>query len=150
MPRLTNAQYLYQRNRLRVSWQRRKGAPFVSLSANDQLYLYAYFAPTKEATREEAIAHRKAISDHFPSLPQQAGRAYKRVFAYLDPERSGPVLPEKRIRKVRGKVVVRAERHHKPDAQKVTRALLYLVETDLKKPHESPADPQTGTRPSLK
>ncbi len=133
MPRLTNEQYLYQRNRLRVSWQRRKGAPFASLSANDQLYLYAYFAPTVEATDKEAIAYRKEMSERFPSLPQQAGRAYKRVFPYLDPERSGPVLPEKRARKARGKVVIRATRHRDPDAQKTTRALLYLIESETRK-----------------
>ena len=130
--RRANEQFLYQRNRLRVSWQRRKGAPFASLSANDQLHLYAYFAPTEDATDKDAISYRKAITERFPPLPQEAGRAYKRVFPYLDPERSGPALPEKRARKARGQVVVNADHHRMPDTQKITRALLYLVEAELK------------------
>lgn len=121
-----------QRELIAGAQQRRKGAPFASLSANDQLYLYAYFAQTEDAKDKDDIAYRKAISERFPPLPQQAGRAYKRVFPFLDPERSGPALPEKRARKARGQVVVNADHHRKPDTQKITRALLYLVEAELK------------------
>jgi len=132
MPRLTNAQYLYQRHRLRVSWQHRKAEPFAALSATEQLRLWVYFAPTQDLTDAEAVAHRKEISGLYASLPQQAGRAYKRVFPYLDPERSGPVLPERRTSKPRGPVVVHAVPRDEIDAHKLARVVVNFIDASRK------------------
>lgn len=133
MPRLTNVQYLYQRQRLRVSWQRRAAEPFFSLSATEQLRLWTYFGPTQDFTDKEAIAHRKAISERFSALPQQAGRAYVRVLPYLVPEpRSGPVMRERRFKKPKGEVVVFGVRRKEVDIAMLTRALVNLIKEDLK------------------
>lgn len=128
MPRLTNVQYLYQRQRLRVSWQRRSAAPFSTLSATEQVRLWAYFVPTLKLTDKEAIAHRKMISERFLALPQQAGRAYVRALPYLDPEpRSGPAVREQRVKKPRGEVVIRGAPREKVDVYLLVRALISLA-----------------------
>ena len=132
MPRLTNAQYLYQRQRLRTSWQHRQAEPFTTLTADEQLRLYVYFAPREEFTDKEAIAHRKLATATYLSLPQQAGRAYVRVLPYLDPERSGPVLRERQTKKARGEVVVHASRRDQIDTQKLARALVNMAKEDSK------------------
>lgn len=134
MPRMTNVQYLYQRQRLRVSWQHRKAEPFASLSATEQLRLWAYFAPTQDFTDKEAITHRKMASERYTSLPQQAGRAYVRVLPYLDPElRPSVGVKIRRIKKPRGQVVVHAVRRERVDTHKLARALVRFARDDSMK-----------------
>jgi hypothetical protein len=136
MPRLTIKQYLEQRARLRASWQRRKAEPFASLSAGDQLYLYAYFAPTQEFTDEELLDHRSTITERYPALPQQAGRAYRRALPFLDaPGRPGPPVAEPKTRrgkKSRGAVVVNALPRSDTEIQKrLVRLLIRQARDDL-------------------
>lgn len=147
MSRLTNYQYLYRRQRLRVSWQYRRAEPFTTLSANEQVRLWAYFAPTLDLTDKEAIAHRKLVSRRFSALPQQAGRAYVRVLPRLHPElRSGPVVQERRLKKLRTEVVVHGIRRKDVDVKLLARILVSLASEDRLDVRENEEHHENGTR----
>lgn len=81
MPRLTNQDYLDNRELLRRDWFERGGVAFIQLDARDQQLLHRYYAPTRECSETEALRFRAEVSAGERSLPQRAGRA----FAHIEP-----------------------------------------------------------------
>jgi hypothetical protein len=79
VPRLTNADYLIQREFLIDAWNHFRGV-FSYFSYNEQMELHAYFAPYKELSANEATTHRKQVTHDHPSLPQRAGKIYARFY----------------------------------------------------------------------
>ena len=53
-------------------------APYACLSPNEQWELHDFFQPYKALRDAELVAHRQAVSQRSPSLPQRAGRTLKR------------------------------------------------------------------------
>jgi len=80
MPRLTNSDYLLYRAELAALFEEQVPVQ-VFLSYRDQLVLHDYFAPTQELTDAEAIAHRLAITQANPSLPNRAGKILRQIEA---------------------------------------------------------------------
>lgn len=78
MSRLTSADYLTTHHHLRTLWFDRP-AIYARLNYRDQLYLHRYFVPTVDALDHELLAHRRRVSATSYSLPQCAGRAYRRL-----------------------------------------------------------------------
>lgn len=84
MPRLTNQTYLAQRRLLVRLWHEREGALFSVLPPYVQHDLHDFYAPSELLTDAEALAHRAAMTNAFPSLPQKAGRAFGALSAHLE------------------------------------------------------------------
>ncbi len=80
MPRLSSADYLDHRLHLRVAWND-DAAGFGALSGSAQRALHDFYAPTQELRKHEALEHRRVVSRGRPSLPHEAGRAYRRIEA---------------------------------------------------------------------
>ena len=59
MPRLTNADYLLQRARLRDNWINHRASVFKELETIEEMELHAYYAPMRDLIDEEAILFRK-------------------------------------------------------------------------------------------
>lgn len=76
MPRLTPTAYLRHRNYLARLWIQSEGDAFAFIPTSAQRDLHDYFALTVRITNDEALEHRAAMTEAFPSLPSQAGRAY--------------------------------------------------------------------------
>lgn len=133
MPRLTDAQYLHQRQALRVDWFEDNAWTFGRLDPMDEMDLHAYFAPTKTFTDEQAIAHRAAITTQYPSLPQSAGRAYARALVYLG-KRSAPQpivkRPARRVTVKADDISVCTVMRPEPDVPKLIRALKRIRDED--------------------
>jgi len=130
VPRLTNSQYLQQRKTLQMDWFQDGAWTFSSLESLDEMELHAYFAPTKDFTDEQAIAHRNDVSRQNPSLPQQAGHAYARALRYLG-KRPVP-QPSVKASKQRsgtkgGAIAIRTIRNPDPDIKGLAQYLVQLT-----------------------
>lgn len=75
MPRLTNLDYLNQRQRLMVAWEFRSQL-IAELKPYEQHSLHDFFAISREMYDEDAITYRQEQTKREPSLPHKAGRAY--------------------------------------------------------------------------
>jgi hypothetical protein len=95
MPRLTDQQYLVSRTWLVQLWSESIGS-FAELNAVEQWHLHAFFRPSEQLSDQAALAHRAEVSAARSSLPQQAGRASKKLRARID-ERSStvPIAPRR-------------------------------------------------------
>lgn len=138
MPRLTNAQYLYQRKKLRVDWFERQADAFSRLDSPEQLALHDYFAPTEQFSEEEALAHRVEITKALPSLPQRAGRAYQEALPFLEAPWPKPAEPQANraarrhpVKQGSRQVVIRAVRRPQVDVHKLSRALMTMIDARL-------------------
>jgi len=83
MPRLFDRGYLFIRSYLAEVWQTKRQA-FSLISTTDQWYcnqwyLHQYLRPSDELTEPELLAHRHAVTQTQPSLPQCAGRALRHL-----------------------------------------------------------------------
>lgn len=78
MPRLTDAAYLSQRNLLVGEVDQQRGR-LIHLDIGDQVVLHDFFQPSRTMTDQEALAYRRRMTEAWPSLPHQAGRAYSRL-----------------------------------------------------------------------
>lgn len=94
MPRLTDADYLSQRKKLRSDWFDHHAHGFSYLSSREQYDLHRYFAVAKLFGEEELLAHRAEVTKTDPSLPQRAGRAFAAVQPHLEiqlPQKQAPI-----------------------------------------------------------
>jgi hypothetical protein len=78
MPRLTDDQYLYLHRSLRTLWLH-DHAVFRVVSQLDQRRVHDYFRPDERLSEKDLLEHRQRITEKYPSLPQQAGRALARI-----------------------------------------------------------------------
>lgn len=74
MPRLTDSTYLQHRQLLVQEWVR-GGRSFADIGSLGQWDLHSFYSPAEFLTDEQAIAHRREITAHDPSLPNTAGKA---------------------------------------------------------------------------
>jgi hypothetical protein len=78
MPRLTNKDYLRFHRFLKQVWKDTPSA-FSVLSPTQQQNLHRYYQPSKNLTNAELLVHRQQISKQSPSLPFNAGKAFRRI-----------------------------------------------------------------------
>lgn len=73
MPRLSSKHYLTARLALRDAdvWLH-------ALDIDDFIAVHRFFAPTKQFTDEQALAHRRAVTAKEPSLPQRVGKILRK------------------------------------------------------------------------
>jgi len=81
VPRLTNKDYLSQRDFLVDAWGHFQRV-FTVLPYEEQMVLHAFYLPYKDITREEAVEHRQLITKKQPSLPHRAGKSYAKLYSY--------------------------------------------------------------------
>lgn len=77
MSRLTDHNFLKNHELLRTNRETDNTA-FILLSADEQWDLFQYYLPHKAHKRAVLLAHRCEVSALDPSLPQRAGRAFRR------------------------------------------------------------------------
>lgn len=77
MPRLTNSDYLKHHELLRVNHAADNTA-FVLLDPTEQWDLFRFYLPHEIRTDSALLGHRAEISRLDPSLPQRAGRAFRK------------------------------------------------------------------------
>lgn len=138
MPRLTNRDYLTIRHFLTRLWDQDDGHSFAVLPGYAQRELHDFYAPTVYMTDEDAVAHRKAMTKTFPSLPHCAGRAFEALRANLE-DRPNLMIERHRVAqthtfKVAGKSrTIRLDTVSRPkiDEYYLTKALLQLVKEDV-------------------
>lgn len=138
MPRLTNRDYLTIRHFLTRLWDQDNGHSFAVLPGYAQRELHDFYAPTIYMTDEDAVAHRKAMTKTFPSLPHSAGRAFEALRASLE-DRPNLMLERHRAArahtfKVAGKPrTIRLDTVSRPkiDEYYLTKALMQLVKEDV-------------------
>lgn len=129
MPRLTNKDYLVQREFLVDAWNHFRSV-FAHISYNEQMELHAYFVPYKELSDSEAIKYRQQITHDQPSLPQRAGKIYARFFKEVKAHQARlPQAPTTATAKPRSRVTkqnirVRGIARPEPDLHKLALALL--------------------------
>ena len=134
MPRLTNKDYLSQRQFLVDVWKASPGL-FSVLSYNQQLDLHGFYAPYRDLTDTEAITHRRQVTADHPSLPNSAGKLYVRFFTHVQQvqerlQQQPPQLATSKAptpRTGRRNIQVRALARPEPDLQKVAKALLEVA-----------------------
>src|SRR5690554_4290760 len=78
MPRLTDRDYLRNYELLR-SYRMRGDCVFPLLRVSEQQALFSYYGFHERRGRVELLEHRRVISQIYPSLPHQAGRALARL-----------------------------------------------------------------------
>jgi hypothetical protein len=73
MPRLSNKDYLATRLAFRDvdAWLH-------ALDLDDFIAVHRFFAPAKQFTDEEALAHRRAVTAKDPSLPHRVGKILRK------------------------------------------------------------------------
>jgi hypothetical protein len=113
MARLSTSDYLFFCSYLHEVWQTERQA-FSLISTRDQWYLHQYFRPSDDLTPRELLAHREAITQEQPSLPQCAGRALRHL---ADPK---PLRVATGSKQIRVYSMIRSE----PDIPKLARALM--------------------------
>ena len=89
MPRLTNHDYLEQRQFLLEVWNSNRNV-FTILPYAQQLELHGFYALTKKLNDKDAVLHRQLVTADHPSLPHRAGKLYLRIRQALKPSDPGP------------------------------------------------------------
>lgn len=138
MPRITNQQYINIHRTLRQLWED-DFRHFEKLSGNDQLTLHQYFAPSKELSDDELLAHRQAVTLEEPSLPNQAGKTWARLqriiagqeaaYTYA-PARHQPSRVPAGSRGKRHNIIVTSVLRPEPDVRKIAEALIKIALAD--------------------
>ncbi|MEZ2370964.1 hypothetical protein [Arthrobacter sp. RCC_34] len=136
MPRLTDKTYLEQRTLLHRCWADRSAHGFSYLTYKGQMVLHHFYAPSKLLSREGALAHRQEVSRHDYSLPQRAGRAFKRILPFLPepwPVTDTPVPVRSRRHRGADRIVVTAIARPEPDLRKLVTAAVELASQDIER-----------------
>lgn len=135
MPRLSTKRYLDIHYQLIELYQTNHGI-FAGLSSADQSALHTFFQTTRQRSDEDLICIREQLTHLEPSLPHQAGRAYKRLQEQLAlfPQPSPPAPITKRAStRTRGErvVIVRSVQHPEPDFHALARAMVLMMRNSL-------------------
>ena len=127
MPRLTDDNYLNQRELIEREWNHSDGH-FARLTVVDQYTLHTYYRPSKKLSDQEALEHRHIVTSSQPSLPQRAGKAFAHFISALTAPQPKPVVTPYRRRR-RGPYQVRVASIVRPDVDfdKLARVLLDIV-----------------------
>jgi len=93
----------------------------------EQWHLHAYFRFTGGLSDSNALQHRKAVSRDRPALPQQAGRALRRLWQSAQAPAVQPVAASGMRRKKVTRVKVRSDVRPQPDVERLAQVLLDLT-----------------------
>lgn len=136
MTRLTHSTYCDQRDFVRNVLLHAQPA-WVRLLPSEQWDLYDFFAPTKTLSDAQLREHRHDMTVIDRSLPQRAGRAFKKLERALavhvvemqaQTAQPGAAVVKKTKRQSNDQVVtVRSLVHTEPDVARMTKALLALA-----------------------
>ncbi len=129
MLRLSDESYIENRRVLRANHEDNRNA-FILLSANEQWDLFQYYFPHKVQSREEMLLHRREVSALDSSLPQRAGRAFRRLRRIREtlPSYHQYAATRHRIKKnAKKQIVVFSEVYPDLDAAQVARIVLDVV-----------------------
>lgn len=135
MPRLTSKDFLAQRRLLIEEWYEHDAIAFGDVPLQGQRDLHDFYAPAEPFGDADALKHRAAMTEAFPSLPQKAGRALQALLRSQELHRQraaarqaaqGHPRPTARSHGVRIAVVARP----KPDAEKLAKAIVKLMRSD--------------------
>mgnify|MGYP000297667882 CR=1 FL=1 len=140
MPRLTNAQFLQQRNRLRARWVAHRTLTFDGLSREEHEVLSDYFAPSESFSDEDALRHRAEITAAAPSLPHRAGRAYRHAVSAMKEPLPNRARRRRATRVRNGQITVRAVRREHIDVHKLRRVLITLAKNDFEEQKAAEVD----------
>jgi len=80
VPRLTDQRYSDQHDFIADAWTHHHEL-FTVLPPAQQSAVHDYHVPSQVLSRDELLAHRQMITKARPSLPGQAGKAYRRLHA---------------------------------------------------------------------
>lgn len=143
MPRLTNADYLLQRARLRDNWINHRASAFAELETIEEMELHAYFAPMRDLSDEQALAFRIEATTERPYLPARAGKSYARAIPFLDnpwptePIVKAPTIGRHARRHPDSVVTIKTVARPEVDIHKLARALMGLIEETSDRRNES-------------
>ena len=130
MPRVTFSQYLGRRQLLVVEYWENDAWAFTELEPHEQWELYEYFQPHKHPTEAELRQYLASIPAD-SSLPQRAGRAFKRIELTL----KIPAAQRAEARRQPGvkgaPVKIKPLVQPEPDFRKIARALIQLARYQL-------------------
>jgi hypothetical protein len=137
VPRLTNNDYLAQRDFLVTIWQYQRGV-FAALQYHEQLEIHAFYDPGADLTPEEAIHHRQQATADHPSLPNRVGKLYPRLVAEAARILGNHVRPKPPPAKTKSgayrggarqriRIAAVAKRQADIDGRKVTEVLLEMA-----------------------
>jgi len=130
MPRLTNKRYVEMHHLLRKSWLQYRH-PFTQLTPREQWDLHHFFIPAEQRTDAELIEHRAQIAAVDQSLPQRAGRAYRRFEVEQQIPRV-PALQHTPHTKSDYAVVVRGLVWVQPNIELVARVLMEVTQKAMR------------------
>jgi hypothetical protein len=82
MPRATHHQQYQRQQTVREITGARPDA-IVRLDARAQVALITFYEPERDHTAESLRARQRELVEHYPSLPQQAGKAYASLMRLL-------------------------------------------------------------------
>ncbi len=137
MPRLTDRDFLAQRLLLIGEWWDREANAFIDLPTSAQRDLHDFYGPAEAMPDEQALAHRKAMTKAFPSLPQKAGRAFEALRAIKagEPNRlldqsptakGSTFVSNGRSRRIRVKALAQPRR----DPARLARLVIKMMDSD--------------------
>ncbi|MDT3346074.1 hypothetical protein [Microbacterium aquilitoris] len=118
----------------------------------DQFALHQFFVPSKDLTNQAALAHRRAVTAASPSLPHQAGKAFRRFQKLLiSPPPRRVVVPHNARRRATQdyRVKVAGELRPNIDFERLARILIDIVDEREreKRAGKSDASDQSDRRP---
>ena len=98
MPRATQHQQCHRHQTLREITNTRPNA-IVRLDARAQVALAAFYEPNRDHTVESLRARQCELVEHYPSLPQQAGKAYAALMRPLPKLEALEARPKRKVQK---------------------------------------------------
>ncbi len=123
--------FLERHYRLKAEWNGGGGGAFSWIDPGEQWALHHFFLPYKDVSDDELIAHRHAITQKRPELPEEADHAYQRLSILMDRPKPVPQptvsfsgKKTKRPKKSERVISVRALVRPEIDMQKLARALI--------------------------
>lgn len=127
--RLTDTELAHRRHLLQDCWLQNSKA-FSVLTPNEQWDAHRYFAFAQVLEPAQLVAHCRQVTLSDPSLPNRAGKAFRKVEDAINQQAivRPPTQPRvKAVRRKRGPIHVRSVVRPEPDYKKYARVLVELA-----------------------
>lgn len=125
MPRMSTNRYIKIHKALRKVWLE-DNRLFSYVPAKAQWELHLFFAPTQDLRDRDLRDYRKQITERFPALPHQAGKAFHELALVLRGER--PSNAVSRTTSSKGKTItVQSTVKPEIDVELIARALIRVA-----------------------
>lgn len=125
MPRATRRQQ-YQRHQILREISNRRPDVLVRLEARAQVALTAFYEPDQDHTVESLWARQRELVQHYPSLPQQAGKAYAALMRLLPKLEALEARPKRKGQKY--ETIVFSERVTSIDPDEMAKILVRAMQ----------------------